>query len=313
MSKAVSANPVERAEAELEGLMSEFNELVGQGQDATDSASAEPDAPSEPDAATADSKGSTADDDSYKQRWETLQGIVRSKDAQINTLTAQIQQLMDQNRQVMEQVQSATQQQDSADTSASNLLQIASTISDKFGDEIGEVFAKFAQHIQKLEDSGQTLDRKLNEVHSSVSGSKAEIRMTELCPNWKTQDKDPGFIAWLQSNTAPYTTKPLIDVLNDSWSAGDIETAAQIFNDYAATINTKPAPSADPRETLVTPGSKRSSSPSVPASNQAKIWSEAEVNTFFRSVQNGAYRTRQAEAKQIEDEISLAYLENRVR
>lgn len=321
-----SSNPVERAEAELQELMGEFNELIGAGQgdgDGDGGANADDITPpinSEPTDPPANDP--PANDDSYKHKWETLQGIVRSKDTQIATLTAQIEQLTQSVETLMQQVQQGQGQQSAAATgdgaaSASNLIGIAASIREQFGDELGNVFEKFAQHIQKLEEGTQFVHKQVAEVKSNLSVNKAEERLTQICHNWRTIDTDPEFIAWLENNRAPYSDKTMMTLLNDNWKAGNIETVGKIFNEFvalkAAQQQQQPPPARDPRAGLVTPGKTGNASPPPAGNVNAKIYTEAQVDKFFRDVQSGLWRGREAEAKQIEDDITLAYFEGRVR
>ena len=329
MADKNSSNPVERANAELEDLMTEFNDLIGQGKKTDEPAGEDPSGDPPKDAApdpepkdqTADPEPPAGDgnDDSYKQRWESLKGIVKSKDSQIATLQEQVNQLIAQNAQAMEQIQnqSAPSKPDAntADTSAENLMQIASTLGDQYGEEIGGFLTKIAQHVQKLEDAGQNFGTELAHVKSTVTVNRAEVELTKLCPTWREVDTDQGFITWLQ-RTAPYSEKEMIDVLNEKWGQGDVKTVAAIFNEYIGSKrqpSTDP-PAKDPREALVTPGSRGASNPTNPVPDKnAKIYTEAEANQFFRDVQTGKYRGREADAKKIENDITLAYLEGRVR
>lgn len=320
MSGKQSASPVERAEAELEDLMAEFNQLVS-GQDGKESQDDDGFSDGEPEPQTDDEEGNRQnpppkqDDDSYKKRWESLQGIVKSKDAQIAQLTTQIDNLLVQNEQILNQLQENRNQTQSAQqttgdqVSSENLEGLADMLRDQFGDEIGDVFDKFAKHIKKIEDRGNTVNNKLEEVANRITTSKLEDRISELCPTWRTVNVDQGFIAWLQK-PAPYSTKKMIDILNESYSSGDVDTTAAIFNEYIG-ANTTKATARDPRESMVTPGSSSSSSQS--SGTQQKIWTEAETERFFRDVQAQKYRGREADAQRIENEISLAYLEGRVR
>lgn len=321
MSDAVSANPVERAQAELEAAMAEFNQLVS-GDDPGQGDGSEPlvddlyFTQNDPQHQMQQQKPQDSDsnNDSYKQKWQSLQGIVRSKDAQIETLTSQIQSLMEQNQTIMAQLQSAgndqgqSQQQSGGDLSASDLDNVAHDVREKYGDELGDVFAKFANHVKTIEQRVKPIEEKTRNMDAREAEVKAEMKLTQLCSNWKQLDSDKNFIKWLERK-APYTNKKLVDVLNDSYRSGDIETTAAIFNEYNE-LTRKTA--GDPRDGMVTPDT-RGTAGFQGDTNQPKVWREKDAAQFFRDVQTGKYRGREADAQRIEAEISQAYLEGRVR
>lgn len=305
----VSSNPVERANAELEGLMEEFNSLVGgQGDPEPDNSDNNPivtDPKPDPDPGD--------NDDSFKQKWLSLQGIVRSKDAQIGQLSNQIEALTSQVQQLMAQSQSANTQQNSpapaGELTGADLDNLVDSVRGQFGDAFGDAFAKLADVAKKLESKLAPMEQEIQSVKLTTAEEKAEARLTELCPTWRALNNDPKFIAWLEQ-PAPFSNKKLVDVLNDSYQTGDIVTTAKIFNEFVkAEANVKPA--QDPREGMQNPDTRGVGTPQN--QGQAKVWYEKDVKAFYKDVNSGKYRGREAEATRIDAEISLAYIEGRVR
>ena len=142
-------------------------------------------------------------------------------------------------------------------------------------------------------------------------------RMGELVPNWEAMNGDPAFLSWLAEfdPMVGQTRKYLIDQAQQQLNA---DRAAAFFRAFAATR--PPPPPVTPQQELARQASPNRSNGSggqgyqPPANAQTiEIWSSQEVSDFYTDVRRGKYRSNPAEYQRMNEAITKAVAEGRVR
>lgn len=323
-------SPIERAEAELKKLQGTSAEEPAAEPAPADQQATVP--AGEPAAEPAAAPGEPAVEDqqnqedpngeSYKQRWETLQGMYRHSQEQVGQLKQQVTDLTQRLGQPpasdpgLSLPQAATQQE-----LAAHLQSLT--------DEYGEDFTNVLSGVIRAEAAKIVADQMtpLKERIDATAKDSEEVRranferdLTKAVPDWREVYGLPEFENYLGSQVEAFSGQSYLALFQQANDAWDLNRIAQFFNAFKqatgrVTPSSDPSPAADPRESLVAPGqsSSSASSQAPEPGPEAKIWSMAEVRQFYRDMQRGKYRGREAEAQQIDAAIVQANAEGRVR
>lgn len=321
MSKKRSSDPVVRAEAELEEAMETIKAYTeameippepdeGSADDGAHDDGQGQDDGQQPEPLKMDRQQDDENSETYKSRWLSLQGQFRSMQNQMQELNRHNQQLIADIERI--KLQTASQQPAAGgDVTSGELESVAARVAEQYGDELGKPFEQLVKYVRRLEGEVQTTRQQASQIAQTTESDKRDMYLTQLCPQWQQLNYDDSFIAWL-GQKAPYTNKTLQQVLNAAYESGDMEGTAEIFNGFLREQNKpKAQEKPDSRASLQTPTGRTSSA--APQQNQQKMWTEREVDAFYRSIQNGTFRGTTAEKAATESEIHLAYLEGRVR
>jgi len=192
---------------------------------------------------------------------------------------------------------------------------------------------RFAQ----LEAQNQQLRQELSQVkegqgqtsqHMVQQGVMSQLDMDpELAGRWRTINDDTGFNDWL-SDFDPYSGQQRLWLLRDAFARGDAVRTGRFFKAYLSEHTAPPARLAAPAHTqnghapssagqmrldqLVAPGRSASPGASSGASQERRMWTNREIGAFYRDVQRGVFRGRDADKDRIEQDIVNAAAEGRV-
>jgi hypothetical protein len=160
----------------------------------------------------------------------------------------------------------------------------------------------------KGKDSNEDLDKLRKEI-GTIKAQSAEDKfyneISNVVPNWKTINVDPGFIKWLQ-NEIPFQNCTVHDRLNAAGQQFDSATVAKIFKSYAD--SKVGAPAKKSLKDVIEPTSKRVG---TQTSKDGKIWKRADVTKFYSEAATGKYSDE--EVARIEKEIASASAEGRIK
>lgn len=344
-------SPVERAQAKIDRMMGdgkpegEGNDKPSQEQAATNEPQEqapqeqqeqqanrqqeEPrrqEAPREP-AVRQNEPSRDQNDQSWEQKYKSLHGMFAGMRAKIDGLE-------EQNALLMQRLESKPQQQ--APASNDNVLsgeasnaELAAHIK-QLSDDYGEDFVNIMRTVMRAEFNGM-IDQRLKPVTEKVQRSQEDSQrarqenfanqLTARVPDWRELWNNPEFQVWLDTNREDFSGRSYQELFrgaNKDWNLDGMvrffETFKRATGRVAATQQGvgQTHQSSDPREDLVAPG-KSSGSNNNPQQGQKKIWTMLEVNQFYKDVQTGKYRGREADYQKIDAEIFQANREGRIR
>lgn len=317
-------DPVKRAEREIEELMalqkaelppSETDPTLETGEPGPDGEVKKKEA--EPVKKPEESQPAPAEDpnsETYKARWETLQGKYTSELGRANT---EIRRLATEVTKLQQQMAAAPKPTETKPTNVEEAL-------DTLEQEYGEKFTKAIDaRIGRLVDG--RLDERLKPVQERVAQyetqnaqtaqSAYETELTRLCPGWRTQDNDQGFIDWIGARRIGL--KSIQDLLVEAHQTRNPQAVADIFNWYA---RSQPAPKLDPKpnpapgkptpDALIVPNAKGSGDHAKIEANQGKTITMAQIDAFYKRMELGKVDPKEAAA--FEAEIHKANMEGRI-
>ena len=174
--------------------------------------------------------------------------------------------------------------------------------------EVGQLKSQLTQGTQRMDSVEQVTVQSARERFFSA--------MDTTVPSWETLNNDPGFLSWLDS---PDDLTGIVrrDVFNTAYGKLDALRVAKFFTAYAeANGMGQPAelPPANtlkpivPLDQLQAPGKTRTAAPP----QGKRTYSRQEISAFYRQVQQGRYKGREAEALQFEKDVALASAEGRI-
>lgn len=164
-----------------------------------------------------------------------------------------------------------------------------------------EVAAKYEQEAAKLRNELDILRSQLagaQKQHEADANGRFYATLERECPNWETQDKDPGFIAWL-SEADPVLGISRQEALDRAAGLRDASRVAAIFNQYKTQTQQKAGD--NPLARQVAPAK---SSGSSGYTQTARRWTQADIASFYEACRLGEVTSEQK--RQIEQEIDNA-------
>lgn len=267
--------------------------------------------------------------DTYENRFRAEQGRVRAAEIREAALQNQIGSMQTQLAN-MQELLSRMNTQPPAPTPAPELA-AASLITPEdrqtYGDDFMEMVqraarASFAEERTAFQNEIASLKAQITGVTTHVAQDARQKMITELTaalPEWRTQNQDPKFLAWLRLPDA-FSGVIRSELLSDAWAANQTHRVVSIFKGFLteeATVApaTPTAPASDGRpslEDLAAPGrAKSEATPPGGPSAKPRI-SRAQITQFYTDVRAGRYAGRDEEKNRTEAEIFAAQSEGRI-
>lgn len=235
--------------------------------------------------------------DVLAQKHRTLQGIHAAQQAKIREQAEQLQTLQNQLQAAQSrQPDPASAQADTAQLRDGLGAEMHDLLENRIRAIVTEVVAAYVEPLRGV-------------MSNSVGREQERLedlffdRMDILQPNWEVINVAPGFIAWL-AQIDPASGVPLSEHLQDARSKLDADRAVLFYRSYEREVaaNARPAPTP-------APSTHRAPTPQPTA---PRVFTGAQIDTFYNDLRVGKYRGRDAEAMAIEQDIMTAQREGRV-
>lgn len=236
-----------------------------------------------------------------RQRYRSLQGMIRKRDEQINQL-----------HEMLASMHQAREQAPAPQEDGKSLL--TSEDSQNFGDDMVDMARRAAR--QEM----QTIEKQLDEIRRQIQGvSKTTQQFTEqsfeqqldqLTENrWRELDTDPLFMDWLKANR--YRT----GMFQQALSQRDAHAVADVFNEYSREQTQAQAKQEAPKQKRqdqlqkqVAPGKSRSTGTAQQDQSEPKEWTRSEIASVYA---NSKQYTKE-DFERLEREIAAAQKAGRV-
>ncbi len=250
-----------------------------------------------------------ADEESWKQRYLTLQGMQKAEAKGHKEL-----------KQQFEQLQAEVVKLKAAPVAVKPLVTDEETV--EFGADLIDVQRRVAKEelapimaqMETLLNENKELRNQLNQVDASVASSSFEQRLAKAVPDFEAVNDDPRWIVWLDEFD-PLLRAPRRSVAQAAYEAGDVEATAAYVTLFKSTLApaTTATPSKIDKELLSQVTPSKSSSSVAPGDTQARVYTEAETSVLFDKVGLLYRQGKTEEASKLDAELTLAYHEGRVR
>jgi hypothetical protein len=241
----------------------------------------------------------------WEQRYRSLDGIIKSRDRQI-------QQLHD----LIAGMQQVSQQKPAESTSETPIL--TKKDEEDFGAELvdmarraarEEFRALKAEFNKDIDELRGTLTN-VSEVTQLTVQDRFEMQLDDLTKKqWRVLDTDMKFIEWLKAR--PARQKTFIAGVQEQ----DATTVADFFNEYAALANQHREQAEEPKKTRsaelekqIAPGKSKSVGAPDSQAGGKKTWTRTEIAQAYANKK----QYKADEFQQIERDIATAQREGRV-
>ena len=263
--------------------------------------------------------------DEWEHKYRTLEG----------KYTAEVPRLHAQNKELATKLQVVEQQVAALKQPAPPVVPavVEALVTDKdvqeYGADLIDVQRRVAREVMrdtvaplrdelKLRDAKITeLEQKLQTNSGAVATMSFEQRLAQEIPDFQALNTDPKWISWLDSED-PYTGEPRRAFAEFVYNSGDVAKLKRVVTQYKGVAATPNAAELERQkrqaelERQVTP--TRTNSPSVdPQTTDTTVYTEAQMQQEFNKVRDLNRANKYEEAAKLEDVLSRAYMEGRVR
>lgn len=252
-------------------------------------------------------------EETWQQKYKTLKGMY---DAEVPRLHSDIRDLKSQ----MDKLQKAAEApKPEAKPAAQPTKLVTDADVQAFGEDLievqrkvaREVAAEFRGELDAMKAENEKLREQLNMTGSQVSEASFEQRLYRLVPDFQAVNTDERWINWL-NEVDPLLRAPRKSVAQEAFNTGDAEAVAHYIGMFKASVAPAEQPSDKAAELEKQIQPKRSAT-NAPVSQQAKTYTDAQIQKMFQKSVEMSSRGQRDEAMKLEAEIDAAYREGRVR
>lgn len=186
--------------------------------------------------------------------------------------------------------------------------------------EIDRRVAPVAQRVDQVAQATQHVGARVarNDQQSVLAQLEAAV------PNWEELNGDQEFLEWLDQ-VDPFSGHRRGALLNQAYKSHDGPRVVAFFNGYLkehavvtppAAPTSSAAPPVQPQKRLeqfVAPGTPKTGAASTQDGSGKRVWSRAEIGSFYSDVQAGRFKGTAEQRKALEADIFAAQREGRIR
>lgn len=243
-----------------------------------------------------------------RSKYSTLQGKYNAEVPALHSrnkeLESRLQQLAEENQNLRSEIESQTAE--TAYLTEQDEEAYGSDMVDMVRRGAKEESAKYAKQASELRNRLDEMERRFQQSEADIEMQRKQSFLTtlsELVPDWESQNTDPGFLAWLDE-VDPFFGVPRKAALQRVYQALDAYGVARVFLAYRE--NRRPA---NDLARQVSPTHSRGTG-STPGAGSQKTFSQAEIAAFYDAWRRG--QISDEEAGRIEKEINDAVASGRV-
>jgi hypothetical protein len=282
-----------------------------------------PEAPTEPTTATSNVV-ELPSSENWEQKYKSLQGHfdreVPRLHQQNRELAGQLQALQQRIDELSRKPEAPTKPEplSTAEDDDAYGADLMSAVRRAAADQAREAESRVAQQLAERDKRIAQLEQLLGKTGQEVSSLTFEQQLARAVPDFEAINTDPRWIAWLQE-IDPFTGHPRQSYASYVYDQGNVEAVKKIVDLYKSMS----APAVTQQQTQQTqrqselqrqvqPSPVSASSPPTP-NTKDRVYTEAEATRLFNKVRDLNVAGKYEEANQLENELSLAYMQGRVR
>ena len=256
--------------------------------------------------------------DTFKQKYSTLKG---KYDAEVPRLHQQVRELTEQMDAIRKDAEAAKKVE--AEKPKERVSYVTDADREEYGDDLIDFQRRVAQEVsQESEERFEQQARVIEELREQVSNTGSQVgevgfaqKLNNLVPGFDQLDNDERWVAWL-NEIDPMTRGPRRDQAQAAFNSGDAEAVAHYVSLFRGSVEPIANGKSD-RETelekQVAPNRSASSTATRSAGKDAKIYSEKEINKSWDKIRTLSSKGKYDDAAKLEAELTVAYMEGRVK
>lgn len=256
--------------------------------------------------------------DSFKQKYSTLKG---KYDAEVPRLHQQVRELSEQMNAIRKEAEMAKKVE--SEKPKEKVSYITDADRDEYGDDLIDFQRRVAkEQAQEFEGRFEQQARVIEELRSKISNTDSQVgeqgfaqKLNALVPGFDQLDSDERWVSWLNEYD-PMSRGPRRDQAQAAYNAGDAEAIAHyvsLFNDSTNPVDTSKSDRQKELEKQVSPNRSASTASTKSAGQSDKIYSAASSEKAWNKIRVLNTKGKYDEAEKLEAELTVAYMEGRVR
>ncbi len=256
--------------------------------------------------------------ESFKQKYATLRG---KYDAEVPRLHQQVKELTDQMNAIREEAHAAKKVE--AEKPKEKVSYVTDADREEYGDDLIDFQRRVAKEVsQDYEERFEQQSRVIQDLQSKISNTDNQVgevgftqKLNALVPGFDQLDSDERWVAWL-NEIDPMTRGPRRDQAQAAFNSGDAEAVAHYVSLFRGSVEPVANGKSDRQTELekqVTPSRSASTVASKSSNNSSKIYSEKELDRGWTKIRDLNTQGKYDDAEKLEAELTVAYMEGRVK
>jgi len=256
--------------------------------------------------------------DSFKQKYSTLKG---KYDAEVPRLHQQVRELSEQMNAIREEA--VTAEKVKSEKPKERVSYVTDADRDEYGDDLIDFQRRVAkEHAQEFEGRFEQQAKVIEELQKKISTTDSQVgeqgftqRLNALVPGFDQLDNDERWVSWLNEYD-PMSRGPRRDQAQAAFDAGDAEAIAHyvsLFNGSVNPVDTSKSDRQKELEKQVSPNRSASTASTKSAGQSDKVYSAASSEKAWTKIRALNTKGNYDEAAKLEAELTVAYMEGRVR
>lgn len=256
--------------------------------------------------------------ESFKQKYATLRG---KYDAEVPRLHQQVKELTDQMNAIREEAQAVKKAE--AEKPKEKVSYVTDADREEYGDDLIDFQRRVAKEVsQDYEERFEQQSRVIQDLQSKISNTDNQVgevgftqKLNALVPGFDQLDNDERWVAWL-NEIDPMTRGPRRDQAQAAFNSGDAEAVAHYVSLFRGSVEPVANGKSDRQTELekqVTPNRSASTVASKSSNNSSKIYSEKELDRGWTKIRDLNSQGKYDDAEKLEAELTVAYMEGRVK
>ena len=256
--------------------------------------------------------------ESFKQKYATLRG---KYDAEVPRLHQQVKELTDQMNAIREEAQAAKKAE--AEKPKETVSYVTDADREEYGDDLIDFQRRVAKEVsQDYEERFEQQSRVIQDLQSKISNTDNQVgevgftqKLNALVPGFDQLDSDERWVAWL-NEIDPMTRGPRRDQAQAAFNSGDAEAVAHYVSLFRGSVEPVANGKSDRQTELekqVTPSRSASTVASKSSNNSSKVYSEKELDRGWTKIRDLNSQGKYDDAEKLEAELTVAYMEGRVK
>ena len=264
----------------------------------------------------ADTSPTDVEEETFKQKYKTLTG---KYDAEVPRLHQQVREMTEATKRLQEELK-ALKVEPTKPKEKVSLVTDADRA--EFGEELLDVQRRVAREVSqdyegRLEQQDaviQKLEEKLQQTGNQVGEVGFSQRLNQAVPDFPQIDNDERWVSWLNEHD-PMLRGPRRVQAQQAFDAGDVEAIAHYVSLWKETLAAPKAAKSNQAELekQVAPNRSANSVRTQSTTQNSKIYSPKDADRAWNKVRTLNTRGQYAEAEKLEADLSVAYIEGRVR
>ena len=256
--------------------------------------------------------------ESFKQKYATLRG---KYDAEVPRLHQQVKELTDQMNAIREEAHAAKKVE--AEKPKEKVSYVTDADREEYGDDLIDFQRRVAKEVsQDYEERFEQQSRVIQDLQSKISNTDNQVgevgftqKLNALVPGFDQLDNDERWVAWL-NEIDPMTRGPRRDQAQAAFNSGDAEAVAHYVSLFRGSVEPVANGKSDRQTELekqVTPSRSASTVASKSSNNSSKVYSEKELDRGWTKIRDLNSQGKYDDAEKLEAELTVAYMEGRVK